>query len=74
MLRDESNGRHLRFNALAYEFIGRLDGDLSVQEIWDRLAGTDPLLYRRGGLASPARAANHTAFTTTSHRDCRNNC
>ena len=39
VLRDESNGRHLRFNALAYEFIGRLDGDLKVQEIWDHLAG-----------------------------------
>ncbi len=39
VLRDESSGRHLRFNALAYEFIGRLDGDLSVQEICDHLAG-----------------------------------
>ncbi len=37
VLRDESNGRHLRFNASAYEFIGRLDGDHRVQEIWDQM-------------------------------------
>lgn len=40
VLRDESNGRHLRFNAAAYDFIGHLDGDLSVQEIWDQMAKT----------------------------------
>lgn len=33
VLRDESNGHHLRFNALAYEIIGRLDGALTLQEI-----------------------------------------
>ena len=38
VLRDQSNGRHLRFNATAYDFIGRLDGDLSVQQIWDQMA------------------------------------
>ncbi len=40
VLRDESNGRHLRFNSAAYDFIGRLDGDLSVQQIWDLMALT----------------------------------
>ncbi len=40
VLRDESNGSHLRFNARAYDFIGRLDGDLSVQQIWDQIAET----------------------------------
>lgn len=37
VLRDESNGRHLRFNTPAYEFIGRMDGDITVQEIWDQM-------------------------------------
>lgn len=36
VLRDQSNGRHLRFSAPAYEFIGRLDGDRSVEENWDK--------------------------------------
>ncbi|MCP4042204.1 MAG: hypothetical protein GY731_09655, partial [Gammaproteobacteria bacterium] len=36
VLRDQSNGRHLRFSATAYEFIGRLDGDFSVDEIWNK--------------------------------------
>ena len=36
VLRDQSSGRHLRFNATAYEFIGRLDGELSVEEIWNK--------------------------------------
>ena len=40
VLRDESNGRLLRFNSMAYDFIGRLDGDLSVQQIWDRMTVT----------------------------------
>lgn len=33
VLRDESNGRYLRFNKAAYELIGRLDGQLKVEEI-----------------------------------------
>ena len=37
VLRDESSGRHLRFNASAYEFIGRMNGLLTVQMIWDRI-------------------------------------
>ncbi|MCP5020173.1 MAG: peptidase M50, partial [bacterium] len=38
VLHDQSNGRNLRFSATAYDFIGRLDGDLSVQQIWDQMA------------------------------------
>lgn len=33
LLHDRSSGRFVRFNAVAYEFLGRLDGDLSVEEI-----------------------------------------
>lgn len=33
LLHDKVSGRFLRFNAAAYEFLGRLDGDLSVQEV-----------------------------------------
>lgn len=33
LLHDKVSGRFLRFNASAYEFLGRLDGDLSVQEV-----------------------------------------
>jgi putative peptide zinc metalloprotease protein len=32
VLRDEANGHHLRFNRRAYEFIGRLDSDLTVEQ------------------------------------------
>ncbi|MCB1789247.1 MAG: peptidase M50, partial [Gammaproteobacteria bacterium] len=35
LLHDRSSGRFLRFNAAAYEFLGRLDGDLSVQDVLD---------------------------------------
>ncbi len=41
VLRDESNGRLLRFNSMAYDFIGRLDGDLSVQQIWNRMTAVE---------------------------------
>lgn len=34
LLRDRTNGRHLRFSAPAYEFVGRLDGNLSVEQIF----------------------------------------
>ncbi|MDX2350476.1 MAG: hypothetical protein QNK32_08815 [Porticoccus sp.] len=37
VLRDESSGRHLRFSESAYTFIGRLDGDATVQEIFDNV-------------------------------------
>ena len=33
LMHDQASGRFLRFNAIAYEFLGRLDGDLSVREI-----------------------------------------
>lgn len=33
LLHDESAGRFTRFNSSAYEVLGRLDGDLTVQEI-----------------------------------------
>ncbi|MCB1723017.1 MAG: peptidase M50 [Gammaproteobacteria bacterium] len=33
LLHDKASGRFLRFNTVAYEFLGRLDGDLSVQDI-----------------------------------------
>ncbi|WP_432470594.1 hypothetical protein [Amphritea sp. HPY] len=36
VLRDESDGRHLRFTASAYEFIARLDGSLSVESAWQK--------------------------------------
>jgi putative peptide zinc metalloprotease protein len=37
VLRDESSGRFLRFNSMAYEVIGRLDGEQTLQEILDQL-------------------------------------
>ncbi|WP_274054606.1 HlyD family efflux transporter periplasmic adaptor subunit [Thalassomonas haliotis] len=37
VLRDLTKGRYLRFNALAYEVIGRLDGDRSLEDIWQQL-------------------------------------
>jgi len=37
ILEDPNTGRHQRFNSLAYQFIGLLDGKLSVQEIADIL-------------------------------------
>ncbi|WDE01402.1 HlyD family efflux transporter periplasmic adaptor subunit [Thalassomonas actiniarum] len=37
VLRDLTKGRHLRFNALAYEVIGRLDGQRTLEEIWQQL-------------------------------------
>ena len=37
VLHDESSGGFLRFNASAYEVIGRMDGDLTLQEIFDQI-------------------------------------
>ncbi|OED35539.1 hypothetical protein AB833_30465 [Chromatiales bacterium (ex Bugula neritina AB1)] len=37
ILSDSARGRHLRFNEIAYEFIGRLDGDQTVEEIYQQL-------------------------------------
>ena len=43
LLHDQSAGRFSRFNATAYRFLGRLDGDLTVQEILDLANyGRDP--------------------------------
>ncbi len=38
ILSDAARGKHLRFNDIAYEFIGRLDGDLSVEEIYAQIS------------------------------------
>ena len=37
ILEDKSSGRNHRFNPTAYLFIGMLDGELTVQEIYDRI-------------------------------------
>ncbi len=37
ILSDAARGRHLRFNEIAYEFIGRLDGDQTVEEIYQQI-------------------------------------
>ncbi len=37
ILADAATGRHLRFNQAAYEFIGRLDGDQTVNEIYNQI-------------------------------------
>ncbi len=37
MLEDSTTGRHHRFNPAAYQFIGLLDGNHSVQEIYDHI-------------------------------------
>jgi len=36
VLSDQSSRRHLRFNSAAYAFIGRLDGDLDVESVWNK--------------------------------------
>lgn len=38
LLRDSSSGRHHRVNELAYQFVGRMDGNASVEQIWQLLA------------------------------------
>lgn len=49
ILSDAVRGRHLRFNDVAYEFIGRLDGDQTVEEIYQqinsKLADQSPTRY-----------------------------
>ena len=37
VLFNQSTGRHHRVNAQAYELVGRLDGRLTVDEVWQRL-------------------------------------
>jgi len=36
LLHDHGSGRFIRFNSTAYQFLGRLDGDLSVAEILEQ--------------------------------------
>jgi len=36
LLHDQGSGRFIRFNSTAYQFLGRLDGDLSVEEILEQ--------------------------------------
>jgi putative peptide zinc metalloprotease protein len=38
VLQDPVSGKHYRVDAPAYQFVGRLDGHHTVQEIWDALA------------------------------------
>ena len=38
VLRNGLNGRNHRFNAAAYALIGRMDGQWTVQEIWENAA------------------------------------
>ena len=37
LLQDQTSGRHHRVNQIAYQFVGRMDGSRTVQEIWDSL-------------------------------------
>ncbi len=37
LLQDQTSGRHHRVNEIAYQFVGRMDGTRTVQEIWDVL-------------------------------------
>lgn len=48
ILSDSARGKHLRFNDIAYEFIGRLDGDRSIEEIYLDIEA-------RLGAATPSR-------------------
>ncbi len=46
VLQDHANGRHHRFSTAAYQFIGMMDKDKSVQQIWhemNNLLGDDSL-------------------------------
>ena len=35
VLRDAARGSHYRLNSPAYRFVGRLDGERSVNELWE---------------------------------------
>src|SRR5581483_11527643 len=37
LLLNAANNRQIRVNQQAYEFIGRCDGEHSVQQVWDQL-------------------------------------
>ena len=40
VLRDTVNGRHMRFNSMAYEVIGRLDGERNLDEVLQQVSAT----------------------------------
>ena len=40
VLQDQTSGRHHRVNQTAYQFVGRLDGTRSVQQVWDAVVET----------------------------------
>ncbi len=40
VLQDQLSGRHHRLNALAYEFVARMDGERSVDALWQALFAT----------------------------------
>ena len=42
LLLDESSDDVRRLDRLAYEFVGRCDGTLTVQQIWEALLATQP--------------------------------
>ncbi len=48
ILSDSVRGKHLRFNDVAYEFIGRLDGDQTIDEIYGQI-------HQKMGEDSPTR-------------------
>ena len=60
ILSDAVRGKHLRFNDIAYEFIGRLDGDQSIEEIYLQIEN-------KSGEDSPSRhdllAVSYTHLT-----------
>ena len=37
LLQDQTSGRHHRINNIAYQFVGRMDGTRTVQQLWDTL-------------------------------------
>lgn len=42
VLQDRSSGKHFRLDEAGYQFVGRLDGRHSVQQVWDALVHTRP--------------------------------
>jgi len=47
ILTDSARGKHLRFNDIAYEFIGRIDGDTTVEEIYTQIININNALSRQ---------------------------
>jgi putative peptide zinc metalloprotease protein len=41
VLRNDAYDKPIRFNEVAYAFIGRLDGDLTIEEIWESIKEED---------------------------------